>query len=349
MNAPDSAPRPAKRITVHDVAREAGVAIGTVSRVVNGAPTVKPQVRARVERAIALLGWTPSVAARAMRGVASRMVGFIFSDVRNPLYASMIKGAEDVLSEHGYLLVTASSDGRHERELALLDLFRRRRADGLLFAVEREDDPDVVRAVQQAGFPVVLLEREMSVALGAVGADHLNGTRQATEYLVGLGHRRIALVSGGRNNRVGRDRLAGLAQAHERAGLPLDPALLRLDSFASDYAFREVQLLLELPAPPTAIVAAGMHLLQGVLQALRIKGLSVPRDISLIASNDSPLAQLVTPAVSVIRYDGYALGREAALLLLRRLDQAQAPLQARVEIPTELVIRESCAPPRAGG
>lgn len=338
-------PRPTSRITVHDVARAAGVAIGTVSRVVNGAPSVTAEVRERVERAIAQLGWTPSAAAQAMRGAPTRMVGFIFSDIRNPLYASMIKGAEDILSEHGYMLVVASSNAQPDREIALIDLFKRRRADGLLFAVEEESNAAVLARVRAAGYPVVLLEREMGGTLGAVGAAHLTGTLQATEYLIGLGHRRIAMISGGRNNRVGRDRLAGLMQAHRNAGLRVDPQLLRLDSFASEYGFREVQHLLDMEDPPTAILALGMHLLPGVLRGIRIKHRRIPSDVSLVASNDSELAQLVTPAISVIRYDGYMLGREAAQLLLARMRDESVPDGTRIEVPTEFVMRESCAPP----
>lgn len=329
------------RVTVHDVAKRAGVAISTVSRVVNGAPRVNQDIRQRVEAAIAELGWTPSVAAQAMRGASTRMVGFIFSDVRNPMWASAVKGAEDVLSAHGYLLVVASSGGSSERELVLLELFQRRRADGLLFGVEEESHPGVAQRVRDASFPTVLLEREMALPIDAVGADHFTGVQHATRHLIGLGHRRIALVSGGRRNRVGRDRLAGLTKAHEDAGLPLDPELLRLDSFAPEYAYRETQLLLNLADPPTAIIAAGMHLLEGVLSAARGAGVSVPGDLSLVCSNDTPLARMATPAISVIRYDSYALGTEAALLLLRRM-QGEPASKARIQIPTEFVMRDSC-------
>lgn len=339
-------PHATPRITVHDVARVAGVAIGTVSRVINGAPTVTEEVKRRVEAAIAELGWTPSVAAQSMRGVSARMVGFIFSDIRNPLYSSVVKGAEDVLSEHGYMLMVASSDGLPAREIALIELFQRRRADGLLFSVEEESNPDVLRCVESVGFPIVLLEREMALPVNAVGAAHLPGTRQATEYLLSLGHRRIALISGGRYNRVGRDRLSGLTQAYEAAGLDLDPDLLRLDSFSSDYGFRGTQMLLGLKKPPTAIIAAGMHLLEGVLPAIRAKGLAIPSDISLVASNDSPLARLATPAINVIRYDAYKMGREAAQLLLSRMKDGVQANNTRIEVPTEFVMRGSCAAPR---
>jgi LacI family transcriptional regulator len=334
-----------KRVTVHDVARSAGVAIATVSRVANGVPTVAEDVRARVQAAIEELGWKPSVAAQSMRGVSARMIGFIFSDIRNPIYSAMVKGAETVLSQHGYMLMVASSDGSSERELALLNLFRQRGADGVIFAVQDESNSEILANVRSGNLPVVLLERELDAPVNAVGADHLSGTRRAAEYLISLGHRRIAMITGGRGNRVARDRLEGLQQAHAQAGLSVDPQLLRLDSFSTDYAYRETQMLLSLANPPTAIIALGMPLLSGVLPAIRIRNLRVPEDVSVIASNDSELAQLATPGVSVIRYDADALGHEAARMLLRQLRGEMRPEGVRIQIPTELVLRGSCSPP----
>lgn len=339
--------RAGKRVTVRDVASAAGVAIATVSRVVNGVPTVAEDVRAKVLVAIEQLGWTPSAAAQTMRGISTRMVGFIFSDIRNPLYAAMIKGAEEVLSEHGYILMVASSNGSTQREVELLALFKRRGADGLIFSVEREGSPDVSLSLQTTGLPVVLLEREIeALNINAVGADHTHGVRMAAEYLMSLGHRRIAMISGGKGNRVARDRYRGLEQAMSKAGVAISPELMKLDSFDTDYAYRETQIMLGLPQPPTAIITLGMHLLAGVLPAIRMKGLSIPDDISLIASNDSELAQLANPAVTVIRYDAQALGREAARLLLRQFNEEHSAAGTRIEIPTELIVRASCAAPR---
>lgn len=336
------------RITVRDVANRAGVAIGTVSRVVNGAANVNPEIQASVERAIEELGWTPSVVAQTMRGGSTRMIGFIFSDIRNPLYSAMIKGAEDVLSEQGYMLVIASSDGLPKREIDLINLFKSRSADGLLFSVVEDNNVAVLRSLQAAGFPVVALERDMGSNIDSVVAAHLSGTFEATRYLLGMGHRRIAMIAGGRKTRVGRDRLAGFIKAHEEARLLVDAELLRLDSFLEDYGFREAQLLLELPEPPTAIIAAGMHLLPGVLRGFRAKGVRIPEDVSLIASNDTQVAQFFAPAITVIRYDGYELGREAAQLLLRRLKGEAVPVGS-VEVASELIIRGSCTAPRSSG
>lgn len=321
------------------------MSLGTVSRVVNGAPTVTKEVREKVLAAVKKLGWAPDVAAQGMRGVPVRMVGFLFSDIRNPLYSHMVKGAEDALSEKGYMLVVANTDGKPEREVALIQLLLRRRADGMLLTVEEETNAALLQTVQRAGVPFVMVERELPLPIDNVGADHLHGTYQAAAYLLSLGHRRIALVSGGRHNRVGRDRLAGYEKAHAEAGVPTDPALIRMDSFATEYGFREAQALLGMPQPPTAIISSGQRLLSGVLEAIRMKGKDIPRDVSLIASNDTELARLATPAITAVRYDPYALGREAALQLLRRIDGDAGEPAVRIQIPTEFVLRASCAPP----
>lgn len=339
---------PPSRPTVRDVALRAGVSVGTVSRVANGAASVNAAVRERVQQAIAALGWSPSVVAQNMRGRATRMIGFIFPDLENPLFSSMIKGAEDVLTKEGYMLVVGSSDGQPEREAALIDLFGQRQADGLIFTIEREREAAVLSRLADARFPAILLERDAGVeGAGAVGADHLGGTYQATRYLIELGHRRIALLAGGRGNRVGRDRWKGFEQAHRDAGLAIDTDLVRLHEATAEHEFgmRQTQLLMALPEPPTALMALGRHLLRAVLATCRMGRIRIPQDLSLITANDSDLAQLATPAVTVIRYSSYDLGREAAELLLHRLRGDQSAGASRIEVPTELVLRESCTPP----
>ena len=334
------------RPTVREVAQLAGVSIGTVSRVVNEIPNVSPAVRAKVREAIGILGWKPSTVAQNMRGQASRMIGFIFSDLENPLYASMIKGAEDVLTQAGYLLIVGSSNDRPEQECSLIELFGQRQADGLIFTITDESHAEVLDSLARARFPVVMLERDVNVATaGAVTANHYEGTLSATRHLLDLGHLRIALVSGGRHNRVGRDRLRGFTDAYRERGLTPSPSLLRIDERIAEDAFglRQTQILLSLPEPPTAILALGRHLLRGVLSACRARGVRIPQDLSLITTNDSELAELVQPAVTVIRYSAYELGREAALLLLQRLERRNDWHFSSIQVPTELVLRQSCA------
>lgn len=331
------------RLTAQDVATHAGVSLGTVSRVVNNVSGVKPAVAERVRAAISELGWAPNIAAQNMRNASSRMIGFIFSDIRNPLYASMAKGAEEVLGAKGYLLVTASSDGIPDREVALIELFKRRRADGMILTVEQENNDAVLAAIRSADIPHVMMERELPIGSTSIGADHYRGTRHAVDYLLSLGHRRIALISGGPGTLVARDRLRALVDSLAAADLDVDPDLLCLESFASEYACRQTQQLLRRPNPPTAILSLGARLLPGVLEGLQLMGKRYPDDVSLICSNDTDIARIVTPAVTAVRYDAMGLGRVAAESLL---DQVAGRLGggtvSRIEVPTELVLRGSC-------
>jgi LacI family transcriptional regulator len=334
------------RLTANDVARLAGVSIGTVSRVVNRNPTVAPEAKRRVEAAIAQLGWSPNAVAQSMRTASTRMIGCIFSDIRNPLYTSIIKGAEEALSAQGYVLMIASSHESSEREAALIDLFARRRADGLLLSLADETSQPVIDAISAAKVPTVLVERNLPLDVASVGTDHRAGMKRATQYLISLGHQRIALITGGQNNRAGRERLRGYIDAMQEAGININQDLLRLDSLSSNYAFNETQYLLGLTVPPTAIISGGNQMLAGVLRATRLKGVTIPTQLSVINSGDTELAELATPPVTVIRWDLEAVGREGATLLIKMITGTVAKNSGRIELPNEIILRESCAPPR---
>lgn len=331
-----------KRLTVHDVAQHAGVSTGTVSRVINNVPGVGADVARRVRAAIDDLGWQPNIAAQNIRASTSRMIGFIFSDIRNPLYATMTKGAEEVFGPRGYLLVSSSSDGRMEREVDLIDLFRRRRADGLILTISDEDSQEVRAAISRAGIPFVMLERALGDEATSISADHYGGTRQAVEHLIEMGHRRIAMITGGRGTLVMRERLRALEDIRANGKLDLEQDLLRLDSFDAEYGYHQVQMLMGKKDPPTAILCLGVRLLPGVVSGLQNMGKTFPGDVSLICSNDTETAAILTPPITAIRYDAYMLGKMAAASLLDQIGRKYGkPEVKKFVIPTELVLRES--------
>lgn len=336
---------PGRRSTIKDVAKEARVSAGTVSRVTSNNPTVDPQIRARVQAAIKKLGYRPSAAAQSMRTAASKLIGCIVSDFSNPLYSAVLRTAEPVLSDSGYTLIIASSDDRLDREIALFETFARRRVDGVIAVLSDETDPALLQAIETAGFPVLLMEREARFRADMIATDHSGGMRKAVAHLIGLGHRRIALVTGGTQTRSGRDRAAGYRAAYAAAAMPVDEALIRCGSLTTAYAFAETQRLLAASNPPTAVIAGGNLMLAGVLRALKQLGKAIPGDVSVISSGETELAELASPPIGVIRWDLAAFGREAAGLMLERMKNPEAPPR-RVIVPCELVLRESCAPPR---
>lgn len=333
-------------ITAHDVAKAAGVSTGTVSRVINAHPAVAKDVRQKVLTAIQALGWQPNAVARSMRTASTRTIGCIFSDVRNPLYANIIQGAEQAFAESGYTLMVASSGGDSSREAKLIQLFASRRADGLILSNADEEDPDIAAAIKASGLPTVLVERDLPIEAYSVGTDHRSGMRRAVEYLFSLGHERIALITGGQRTRAGRERVGGYVDAYKQAGKTPRSEMLRLESLSSDYAFSETQALLGMKSPPTAIIAGGNLMLAGVLRATQMVGVKIPRDLSIICSGDTELAELATPPVTAIRWDLGAVGREAAKLLMGRLVGSLPLDSVRIEVPNEIVLRKSCAPLR---
>ncbi len=332
--------------TIQDVARLAQVSAGTVSRVLHDHPAVNPAMRERVRAAIKTLDYQPNAIAQSMRMSATHLVGCLVSDISNPFYASVLKSVELAMAEAGYTLLIASTDNRIDREIALLGALASRRVDGLIAVPSDERDKPLLRAYAQTGIPLVLMEREMRLQADAVVTDHRSGTEAATAHLLGLGHRRVALITGLPTNRSGRDRIGGYRAALADAGVPADAALVCAGGLGLDDGFAATRRLLALRRPPTAIIAAGNHLLAGVLRALTQAGLTVPDDLSVLSAGDSELAELAATPIGVIRWDLAAFGQEVANLLLDRI-RTPSVAPRRTVMPTELVMRASCGPPRS--
>jgi LacI family transcriptional regulator len=316
-----------------------------VSRVVNRHPAVAEKVRQKVVAAMEQLGWQPNAIARSMRTATTRTIGCIFSNIRNPLYATIIQGAEEALARENYTLMVASSGESSAREAELINLFVARRTDGLILSISDETSQKLIDAVKNANLPTVMIERDLPIEIFSVGTDHRRNISAAVDYLISLGHKRIALVTGGQKTRAGRERIGGFVEAHKAAGLALDHNLLRVESLASDYAFHETQALMRLPNAPTAIIAGGNLMLAGVLRAAHMMEIAIPRDLSVISSGDTELAELATPPITAIRWDLAGVGREAARLLLTNLSGAHKQASTRIELPSELILRKSCAQP----
>jgi LacI family transcriptional regulator len=336
--------RRSQTVKVRDVAREAGVAIGTVSRVLNDHPTVTRELRERVERAMAHLGYEVDVTAQSMRAGRSRLVACAIRDFDIPRFALFIKEAEAVLREAGYTLLLASTTNRPEVEIALLSAFRRRRVDGVMMTLSDEQHRDVREALSEAPMPVLLIDRDRIEAVDRVTADHRQGARLATSHLLGLGHRRIAVLVGDTKAFPSRSRLEGLGEAYAAAGVMPDPRLLRDNVLSSEEAYRATASLMSLADPPTALFVAAMDMLGGCLRALRTMGIAVGDGISVVAGSDSDLAELHTPPITAIAWDLAAMGRHAATMLLERMRGEEIERGRGLTVPTELIIRGSTRP-----
>lgn len=324
------------------------MSIATVSRVLNGYPFVSDAVRRRVLDAVDALGYRPHASARSMRSGRSRAVGFVVSDISNPLFALIARGAESVLHPEGYSLVLANSDNEPSREAEAIAALHERRVDGLVIAVANERVSGLARELEL--FPAtVLVDREVKGSRAdAVLSDHAAGMDAALDHLESLGHRRIALIAGSQRQRGGRARHAAFRAAHERLGLDLDPDLVRSGEHSRETGYAAARDLLTGDAPPTAAIAGNNQIVTGFLAVVRDLGLRIPGDVSLVACDDIDLTRLNDPPIDVIERDPLELGRAAARSVLARLSEPAAP-PCRVVLPTTFVVRGSTAAPARPG
>lgn len=335
-----------KRATIRDVARVSGVSVGTISRSLNAPDTVKPDTLSKVRAAIHSLGFQPDYRAQNMRRRNTMTVGFVIDDIANPWHASCFKAVDTEVREKGFSLYLVSTNGRASDEAAAIDLLQHGRADGVIMTLNNEQDPRTIKRLKDLRIPCVLLDRDIQLEIDAVLTDHAPGMRQATNYLIELGHRRIAIITAGSDIRPGRERVRGFVEAFERAGLPAPRDLIRSQSLSADFGFREATTLLHMADRPTAIIAAGNRILVGVLRALQQQGVSVPNDMSLIACDRSDVAMLYPGPITLIDRPVEDIGRTAAQLLLEKLSgKTERPAQ-RISFSTQLIMGRSCLPVR---
>jgi LacI family transcriptional regulator len=338
----------AKPATIREVARAAGVSVGTVSRSLNAPDTVRRATLEKVQAAIERLGFKPDPRAQGMRRRNTLAVGFISNDISNPVHAVVFRGAETELRGRGYSLLVVNTGGNPEGEAAAIDTLQHGRVDGLIMTINSEQDRRCRELLAAARVPSVLLDREIGLELDAVLTDHAEGMLQAVDYLIELGHRRIALITAGMEIRPGRERVRGFTAAFARRKLALPQDLIRAQSLSADFGFRETTALLQLAEPPTALVAGGNQILVGVLKAIQQHGVQVPGQLSLITCDRTDLSTTYPGPLTIIDRNLAEIGRTAAELLLERMGEGAGKPALRISFPTHLVLGRSCARPGGG-
>ncbi len=333
-----------KRVSVRDVAEAAGVTIGSVSRVLNGGRYVSAELRAKVLAAAERLQYQPHAGARSLRTGRTQTIGCMVSEIENPLYAAFVGAVEAHVGQHGYTLLLANSHHIRRREAEILEMFERRGMDGAVVTTSFAWGDGQPNPFAASALPLVMMDRDIELPCDQVRMAHRDGIAQAVRYLHSLGHRRIALFTAGAGLRPTDERVAGYCDAHRRLGLEVDERYLRIAPAPTLSGAHDMRAMLALDAPPTALIGLGTRLLSGAMQVLREQGLRVPQDISVVAISSPTLLEFADPPLTHVLFDLDRAGRAAAQLLLDRLGEGQGQPPQSVEIPMDLVVRESCAP-----
>ena len=332
--------------TIRDVAKRAGVSPITVSRVINDSGYVSPATRQRVETAIAELQYVPNTLARSLRSKRTKTIALVLTDVTNPFWTTVARGVEDAASDQGFNMVLCNTDESETKQANYLTVLLEKRVDGILL-VPAVSTAEPIELIHRQGTHVVVLDRRVPCSqVDVVRCDSVGGAYQLTRLLLGLGHRRIAILSGPKDVSTAVDRVEGYCRALGEAGLDVDESLIYYGEFIQSAGYEMMGRALSITPWPTAVFGANNFIAIGALRALREVGLSVPEDIALVTFDDLPLALLIDPFLTVATQPAYEMGRQATELLLARLSGQAPPDCQEIVLPTEIIVRQSSGSPR---
>ncbi len=326
--------------TIKDVAKKAGVSVATVSYVINGTRNVAPDTAARVRAAMEELNYHPNAVAQSLRTRSTQVIGAVISDISNPFFATLIRGAEDCARKNGYSLLICNTSEKLENELVYLELLSRKRVDGMIIAPTGKND-ELIRDLIARGMQIVFIDRKMEgVTAPAVLSENEEGAYQATRYLIEQGHRRIGIVLGLPHVSTTTERLAGYRRALKEAGLTEDQSLIVYGHSQVNGAREASVKLLKSSTRPTAVFATNNLMTIGLMMAIHDLGLRCPQGISVIGFDDFDWSAAFEPPLTTVAQDPYLIGKKSVEILFTNLNHADRTTN-EVRIPTRLIPRGS--------
>ena len=337
-------------VSIKDVARLAGVSIATVSRCLNDPERVRPDTRKRVQSAIDETGYSPNTLAQSFRRGKTHVIMVVLPSVGDPFFTEVMAGIRDVASEQGYSLLINETQFNTMTADQIGSMVVSRQADGIaLLASLSPFGTRVLSATSHRALPMVIgcetITPELSSYPG-IHIDNVAAAKEATHYLLGLGHERIAFIYGEHKTLLTQDRENGYREAMTEANKTIDSGWVVEGKLTLEGAIEATEGLLANPIRPTAIFCANDEMAMGCLHAVKAAGLRVPDDISVVGFDDSRYAQIMDPPLTTIRQPARKIGERVMQRLLAEIENGRSHDAEPEIVPHELVIRSSAAPPR---
>ncbi len=332
----------AKRPTIKDVARKAGLSPSTVSRALNNHPRISQKTKARVLKLARKMGYAPNLLARGLVKQKSFLLGLLVYDFRNPFYAELTRAIQDTAEELGYWVIQSNTDDDVEKSRMLVDSMMKMGVDGIIFASCQLKDP-LVEGLLSQGFPLALANRRLQETAGDyVVMDNVYGAYLAVNHLIRLGYRRIAMIRGPRKVSTGAERYQGYLEAMKEKKLEVDQELVKESPFFSqDTGYHFTKRLMRHNPRPEAIFCSDDYIALGAMKALGEMGLKVPRDVALVGFDDAEISSHPQIQLTTVSQDAPEMGRRVAAMLVDRIEKGHTQPQQVLLVP-HLVIRESC-------
>jgi LacI family transcriptional regulator len=327
--------------TIREVASRAGVSSTTVSHVINNTRFVSEEVRQRVQAAMDEIGYRPNELARSLRRGETKTLGLILPDSANPFFAEIGRSIEKAAFAQGYNVILCNTDGDFDRERTYVDVLLKKQVDGLVFVATGERS-DSLSQILKLKVPIVVVDRDLpDVQLDTVLSDNYQGGYLATQYLINLGHRRIACISGPSHLTPSALRVTGYKQALLNANIPIDDRLILRGDFHPQSGWQATLELLALPDKPTAIFACNDLMAIGVLRAAAECGVQVPKELGVMGYDDIELSSYTTPALSTVRQPKVEIGQTAVRMLLERIQNKEIPPRREL-LSATVIVRGTC-------
>ncbi|RSK46910.1 LacI family DNA-binding transcriptional regulator [Bacillus canaveralius] len=338
-------------VTIKDVAKLAKVAPSTVSRVIANSPRISEKTKKKVRKAMEQLGYHPNFIARSLASQSTQAIGLVMpssTDVvfQNPFFPTVLRGLSEGAHENQYALTMTTGKTEEQIFEGVVQMVQGRRVDGVALLYSKVEDK-VLTYLQDQKFPFVVIGKPFKNVeeITHVDNDNFRAAKEATEYLISLGHERIGFVGGNLNLVVTVDRLLGYEKALREAGISLANEYIIHEEFLREGGQEAVNALISLEKQPTALVVADDLMALGILNTFDEMGISVPDDMSIISFNNVLLSEMSRPPLTSVDINIFALGYEAARSLIEKIENPKEPVK-RIIIPHELMIRSSCGQPK---
>ncbi len=334
-------------ITIKDVAKKAQVAPSTVSRVIADSPRISEKTKRKVRKVMEELGYHPNINARSLAVKATQTIGLVMArstsqSMHNPFFPEVIRGISAYCRQKEYSISMTTGETAEEIFQDVVKMVQGSRVDGMLVLYSRKDDR-VVQYLKEIDFPFVLIGKPPAENAGITYVDNNNyrAARELTDYLIGLGHEKIAYIGGDVKLTVTQERFNGYSEAMRLANFAVSDDYVKYIAFEREEGKRAVNEIMDLPQPPTALIVADDLVALGVLSALQEKQIKVPEEVSVVSFNNALISELASPPLTTVDINIFQLGFEAAKCVLELVEQPEM-MSKHVIVPTAIVKRETC-------
>ncbi len=328
-------------VNIFDVAKLAKVSIATVSRVTSNKEGVNEDTKARVLEAMEKLGYRPNSAARTLRISKSNIIIVLMVNIKNSFFSEFIRGIEEVARKAGYYILIGSTDGDPEKEKEYIELIQESRVDGVILTTAGVLDDSTIKKISQSSPVVLTFDYVPNQSIPSISIDNESASRKITNHLIGLGHKRIAHITGYMGRLQSQTRLHGYKQALSQHSIAVEESLIQEGGYLLKDGYLATQKLLSFDNLPTAIYGGNDNVAIGALKAVLDAGLRVPEDIAIVGFDDVDMASYMTPGLTTIHQPRYEIGKRAMGLLLKKIEKEEVDF-GHIILEDQLIIRESC-------